>query len=134
MVFCIKCGFDMTVESAKFCPKCGILQEKQHSESFCTKCGTKVYENNPCTNCNQQSNKSIQDKITTSTATSGIPERILEFFPVIFGIFGGILAWFSLRNRNPKKARYLLKVGIVYMLVLMGTFIAIMIINQIFLH
>ena len=35
MVFCVKCGFEVTEESSKFCPKCGtnVIQNSESKES-----------------------------------------------------------------------------------------------------
>ena len=74
---------------------------------------------NICTNCNPVTNQSIQNK----SNTSGIPESILEFFPIIFGIFGGIFVWYILKNQNPKKAKSLLKVGILFTAIVAGAII-----------
>ncbi len=85
-------------------------------------------QDNICTNCNPTANPSIQN----NNNTLGVPESILEFFPIIFGIFGGIFVWYVLKNRNPKKAKFLLKVGILFTAIVVGAIIFAFVVGIIF--
>lgn len=90
----------------------------EESLNFCLKCRNEMRDN-ICTNCNPVTNHSIQK----NNNTSGIPESMLEFFPIIFGIFGGIFVWHILKNQNPKKAKSLLKIGILFTAIVVGAII-----------
>lgn len=91
MTFCINCGFSIIEELTKFCPKCGASQERQHSESFCGKCGNKVYDNNPCSNCNQQhtqNSNATNPNYVGQKPPQWKSEGTTLILTVILGIFG----------------------------------------------
>jgi len=80
-----------------FCSSCG--NEETSEKNFCSRCGTKLL----------------------STPASKEPEKIFKapnersgmwyLAPILFGIIGGIVAYFIIRNDAPKMARNCLIIG-----------------------
>lgn len=91
MVFCVKCGFEIIVESASFCPKCG-----SHTLSTFEKLET------------------VTDYV--SKQSSIIPaskSRWWYLLPIFFSIIGGIIAYFVLRHDDSRLAKNCLIVGVI---------------------
>ena len=94
MVFCTNCGFEVTTEPSKFCPKCG-------------------------TTTFQDSEKTDSVVNHTSNNSSIIPTERSKFWyllPIVFGIVGGLIAYLVLRKSDSRKAKRCLIIGIVFTL------------------
>jgi len=90
MVFCINCGFDITEESAKFCPKCG----------------SKTLSNSEKPN--------TTDYVSRQSAI--IPPSKSKWWyllPIFFSIIGGVIAYFVLKKDDAKLAKNCLIVGVI---------------------
>ena len=95
MVFCVKCGFEITEESAKFCPKCGT-NVFQHSK---TDSKVNSVSAKPITSPSKRSNKKI---IMISVILSLIAVFIIvPFITTSIGNFGD---GYHLRERQDKIA------------------------------
>lgn len=82
---------------------------------FCIKCGTKNIGNNFCTKCGQQSNSNPQT-YKRSSAWYLLP-IIFGLAGGIFGIVGGLIAYFILKNSDPKKGKNCLIIGLIFTII-----------------
>ena len=82
-----------------FCVKCGSNLEL--SNDFCIKCGTKKYS--------EQSTSTQNPSLTKTNQRS----PFWYLLPIFFGIIGGIIAYFILKNTDHKKAKRSLIIGII---------------------
>jgi hypothetical protein len=94
MVFCVKCGFEITDESSKFCPKCGanIIKNSESKESEINSVSTK-----PTSSISKRSNKKV---IAISVILSLIAVFIIV--PFIINGIGGFGDSYNL-NQDMKK-------------------------------
>ncbi|MBC8502086.1 MAG: zinc ribbon domain-containing protein [Nitrosopumilus sp.] len=83
-----------------FCTGCG--NQLEESTQFCTSCGKSVNTNT------QTYSTSVQQFSQPSTASAA-----WYLLPILLGLIGGIIAWIAIRNRDSKRARNCLVVGIV---------------------
>lgn len=88
-------------ENKTFCTNCG--NEMLESSQFCTNCGTS-------TNPTSFTNDSNYQQYSQPTQSAG---GIWYLLPIFFGLFGGIIAWAVIRNRNSERARNCLILGII---------------------
>ena len=105
---CPKCGTETSLDQ-KFCNKCGNAVDSEKSTQFCGSCGTEItYTQEICNKCG--------DKVNLSKFQYDEPKRITTkqwyLFPIIFGIFGGVIAWALLRESDYKIATNCLLIGI----------------------
>jgi hypothetical protein len=94
------------------------IQKESESKIFCTNCGNHILESAQfCTNCGKSSNELL--KTHSSSQLQSIQQplqtagKIWYLLPILFGWFGGIIAWAIIRNRNSKRAKNCLIVGVV---------------------
>lgn len=87
MVFCVKCGFEITIESGSFCPKCRSHKLSRSEEP-------------------ETDYVSKQSSIVTISKS-----RWWYLLPIFFSIIGGIIAYFVLRHDDPRLAKNCLVVG-----------------------
>ncbi len=83
MVFCVKCGFEITEELSKFCPKCGtnVFQHSKQKESKINSVSAK-----PTTSPSKRSNRKV---IAISVILSLIAVFIIvPFITTSMGNFG----------------------------------------------
>ena len=72
---------------------------------FCSSCGKEIKEvGNFCASCGQKSNSNSQNFEKRS--------NFWYLLPIFLGLIGGIIAYFILRNSDPKKAKNCIFVGI----------------------
>ena len=81
------------------------IQKESESKIFCTNCGNHILESAQfCTNCGKSSNELL--KTHSSSQLQSIQQplqtagKIWYLLPILFGWFGGIIAWAIIRNRN----------------------------------
>lgn len=106
MVFCTSCGFEVTDESSKFCPKCGTttFQDSKKTDSV----------------ANHTSNNSS----IISTERSKLWYLLAIIFGIVgtyegfffIAIIGGLIAYLVLRKSDSRKAKRCLIIGIVFAL------------------
>ena len=86
--------------------------------NFCKKCGTKNSGNNFCTKCGHQFSfqpqTNFQHQINKRSNAWYLLPIVFGLTTVIFGIVGGIIAYFVLKNSDPKKAKNCLIIGIIF--------------------
>jgi hypothetical protein len=71
---------------------------------FCSYCGKEIGGGNFCSSCGQK-----------SSSNSQISEKRSNFWyllPIFLSLIGGIIAYFILRNSDPKKAKNCIFIGI----------------------
>lgn len=91
-----------------YCIKCGASLESNNN--FCTKCGTVIITNQESTN---EKSEFISKSHKRSPFWYLLP-IIVGLVGGIFGIVGGIIAYFILKSSDPKKAKYCLIIGIIF--------------------
>lgn len=70
---------------------------------YCNNCGAEIDNNsNFCKECGKNFNGDPIDK----------PSDAWYIWPIFFGIFGGIICYFSIKNRDKQMAKNLIYVGI----------------------
>lgn len=85
-------------------------------QSFCTNCGEKIVPDSEfCTNCgNSMRGKPSQTYVNSSQLNQVPPVgRIWYLLPLFLGWIGGIIGYFLTKDRNPKRAKKILLVGII---------------------
>lgn len=88
MVFCVNCGHNIIEEQGKFCSKCG--------SQVVTK------------------SKTITDHVSQkSSITPQNRSKWWYLLPIFLSIIGGMIAYFMLRNDDPKLAMNCFIVGII---------------------
>jgi len=103
------------------------VQNKQENKIFCTNCGNQMLESAQfCTNCGKSPNGILQANIPShqqhpSTSTKSA-SGIWYLLPIFLGWFGGIIAWAVIRNRNSKRAKNCLIIGVIVTIVPMIVF------------
>ena len=115
MVFCDNCGYDLR-STAKFCGKCG-------TQIVTSDVGTTPSPNYGTADeiQNKRQNQSDLPEYNKGMfATSKPAGRIWYLLPLLGGLFGGIIAWAIIKNRNPKRARNILILGIVFGIIQYG--------------
>lgn len=108
MVFCDNCGYELR-STAKFCGKCG-------TQIVTSDVGTTPSPNYGTADeiQNKRQNQSDLPEYNKGMFATAKPAgRIWYLLPILFGLLGGILAWVIIRNRNPKRARNILILGII---------------------
>ena len=90
-----------------FCTKCGT--EIQYNNNFCTKCGFKIITNAELTNGKNQSVLKNQKR-----------SPFWYLLPIFFGILGGLIVFFILKNTDQQKAKRSLVIGIIFTLPLVS--------------
>jgi len=93
-MFCGHCGAEID-DNHKFCPKCGKSVSKTEQQDEPIKDNT---------------GQSIQDKTQMELTTKR--SNFWYILPIIFGVLGGVIAYFILRKTDPQKAKICLFVGI----------------------
>lgn len=83
-----------------FCSSCG--NEETSEKNFCSRCGTKLVT--------ATISKEPENIIRTPKERSGM----WYLAPILFGIIGGIVAYFIIRNDAPKMARNCLIIGFAF--------------------
>ena len=93
------------------------ISTESENNVFCTNCGNKILESAQfCTNCGKSpnatshTNDSNYQQYSQPTQSAG---GIWYLLPIFFGLFGGIIAWAVIRNRNSNRAKNCLILGIV---------------------
>ena len=106
-----------------FCDNCGHVLKP--TAKFCGECGTQIVTSDVGTtpSPNYGTADEIQNKRQNQSdlpeynkgmfATAKPAGRIWYLLPLLFGLFGGIIAWAIIKNRNPKRARNILILGII---------------------
>ena len=99
MVYCQKCGTENR-DSAKFCRGCGITLKKEESKP-----------------------KEVAPEVTT---TGDTPSKAWYLAPVVFGLVGGAITYFVLKDRDKGMAKNCLWLGIaitaIFLIYNMGLF------------
>jgi uncharacterized membrane protein YvbJ len=137
--YCTNCGAPlpqtMSTSSSVSCPQCGFRNEGEHR--FCIKCGASLAEvkvdsavaqpaisqtNIFCPSCGASNlegsefcNKcgaSLTDKAGILAAAREETSWAWWLLPIFLWWVGGVIAWISVKKRNPSKARGLLWLGI----------------------
>jgi len=111
MVFCDNCGHELR-STAKFCGACGTKAETTSQDT-----NQHSVDETPPPKHGYQRAPGNDMGITTSRPAG----RIWYLLPLLFGLFGGIIAWAIIKNRNPKRARNILILGIVFGIIQYGS-------------
>jgi hypothetical protein len=93
--------------------------EIKENKSFCTNCGNQMLESVQfCTNCGNSLNLKM-DSLTSPQQVSSPREagRVWYLLPIFLGWAGGIIAWAVIRNRNSKRARNCLIIGVITLII-----------------
>ena len=113
MVFCDNCGHVLK-PTAKFCGECGTKAETTSQDT-----NQHSVDETPPPKHGYQRAPGNDMGITTSRPAG----RIWYLLPILFGLVGGIIAWAIIKNRNPKRARNILILGIIPFAFYFGLFI-----------
>lgn len=89
MVFCVNCGFDLAEGTDKLCPQC-------------------AFQTSPNSKNPETDNTSEQSAIISTPRS-----KWWYLLPIFFSIIGGIIAYFILKNSDPKLAKKCLIVGLI---------------------
>ena len=101
--------------SAKFCSRCGTALIE--SSSFCSKCGASV----------TQGDTEFKGRFPKED-----PTEWWYIVPILFGIIGGLIMYFAVKDDNKKMANEGLVIGIITMII--GIIIWIFIVGAEFSH
>ena len=102
------------------------INKKQTKNIFCTNCGNQFLDSSKfCTTCGKSSDdisetNSQQQPTYKPIQTAG---QIWYLLPILFGWFGGIIAWVKIRNRNSVRAKNCLIVGFIVTAICYSPFI-----------
>ena len=110
MAFCENCGNALN-PTAKFCGGCGNQVETTSQDT-----NQHSVDETPPPKHGYQRAPGNDMGITTSRPAG----RIWYLLPLLGGLFGGIIAWAIIKNRNPKRARNILILGIVFGIIQYG--------------
>jgi len=118
-------------DSDKICASCfdSIMRvsEKPRDSNFCGKCGNSIPSLDEfCTNCGAKKTGNIESKKTEENHARIRKERSGAWYlaPILFSLIGGIVAYFVVRNDDPKLARNCLVIGVVIFIVVYSIIIA----------
>jgi len=76
---------------------------------FCTSCGKEILDNeNFCSSCGSN----VNQKTSTQSVVTEKRSNFWYLAPILFSIFGGVVAFFILRKPDPSKAKNCLAIGI----------------------
>jgi uncharacterized membrane protein YvbJ len=96
-----------------FCPNCG--KAVGENDKFCPYCATPLQASNQPVQQSpvQQASPPSQPAVYTSAPlqTAEKVSNLWFLVPIIFSIFGGIVAYFMVRKRDPNKAALLIGIG-----------------------
>jgi len=106
MVFCDNCGHELR-STAKFCGACGTKAETTSQDT-----NQHSVDETPPPKHGYQRAPGNDMGITTSRPAG----RIWYLLPLLFGIFGGIIAYAVIRNRNPRRARNIMILAVVLLI------------------
>ena len=105
---CPKCDTPTILEQ-EFCSKCGNSVDSEKATQHCCACGNIVnYPNEFCNNCGKKLKLSAFQYANKKVS----PTLWWYAFPILFAIFGGVVAWALLREKHYKMATNCLLVGI----------------------
>ena len=110
--FCSKCNSTVSF-SNKFCTNCGneLLMQK-NSQDLCDNCNSPLNPNNSfCTNCGKKRIHLLTSKTNVQNAEDIPRSRAWYLLPIFFGIIGGLIAYFVLRNSNKQMGKNCLMGG-----------------------
>jgi hypothetical protein len=70
--------------------------------------------------------RSAKDYLREERIREQKDSKVWYLYPIIFAAFGGFIGWYSLKNVYPKKALYVMIVGIVLTLIWVLFFVTVM--------
>ncbi len=83
-----------------------MAEKISEDRKFCVDCGAEIHMRAEiCRSCGIRQPSAIPEIEEVS--------NWWYLVPLIFGLVGGVLGWFGVKNRNPQKARYLLITGVI---------------------
>ena len=106
MAFCDNCGHELR-STSKFCGACGTKAETASQDT-----NQHSVDETPPPKHGYQRAPGNDMGITTSRPAG----RIWYLLPLLFGIFGGIIAYAVIRNRNPRRARNIMILAVVLLI------------------
>ena len=81
---------------------------------FCTTCGKEISDNeNFCSSCGSN----VNQKTSTHSVVTEKRSNFWYLAPILFSIFGGVIAFFILRKPDPSKAKNCLVLGIGFFII-----------------
>ena len=112
--FCPKCNITVSF-SNKFCTNCGNeLPIPQNSQDICNNCNVPLNPNNSfCTNCGKKHGYLITPN--TAGRNTEFVQRSKGWYllPIFFGIVGGLISYWALREVDKKTGKNCLIIGII---------------------
>jgi len=97
----------------------------RESLTFCSKCGSELSspDADVCTHCGRLVNEQLRSIPGKSSMVPESDSKWWYLVPIIFGIIGGLILYFAMRENSPKMAKNCLKIGIIVFIVTILVFI-----------
>jgi hypothetical protein len=126
-LWCPYCGQEILESIPKFCPRCGRTIETRIPDEGTTETFDEAANPSSLEPFPQQDEQPVLET-TSSTLSEVQPQDVSAgwyLLPVFFAVIGGLVGYFSVKERNPKVAKRLLYVGGTFTVVYLVSFAAI---------
>ena len=110
--FCGKCGTALATKNSP-CPKCGHVKTTLNPQS-----PPQQPQDKPKPQYKQQPQPAYNNfqgnrRLTPHVHSGGKPSAAWWLLPIFLGWFGGLIAWLSVKDRDPRMAKKCLIIGII---------------------